>query len=138
MKDQQTFLKYFFQMLAGKFVGLSSDFGDGVMLGYFASTSNDSLMDAWGVGTGISGILGAGYSFLCQFFSIPFKLSFLILAPAGIIYPLTFILMLDAKSPHQATNKAVKIGDEEAVSGIEIEAIALEKIIKKEIMEIKM
>lgn len=106
------------------FVGLSSDFGEGVMLGYFASTSNDSLMDAWGVGTGISGILGAGYSFLCQFFSMPFKLSFLVLAPSGVIYPLAFIFMLDAQSPHQSTNKAIKIGDEEDANGIEVEVIA--------------
>ena len=76
------------------FVGLSSDFGEGVMLGYFANTSNDSLMNAWGIGTGISGILGSGYSFLCQMFNVPYVTSFLALSPAGIIYPLSFIFLL--------------------------------------------
>ena len=99
--------------LAGiAFVGLSSDFGEGVMLGYFASKDNgDSMMGAWGVGTGISGILGSGYSFLCQFFSVPYKLSFLVLAPAGIVYPTVFILMLDAKLPNRQTHNHHRITD---------------------------
>lgn len=77
-------------------VGLSSDFGEGVMLGYFASTGDDSLMNSWGIGTGISGVLGSGYAFICQLFNIPYKTSFLSLAPAGIAYPLCFIFLLDA------------------------------------------
>jgi hypothetical protein len=65
------------------------------MLGYFASVSNYSLMGAWGVGTGISGILGAGYAFLCQFFNVSYFISFLVLCPSGLFYPLAFIFMLD-------------------------------------------
>ena len=86
-------------MIGIMFVGLSSDFGEGVMLGYFASINDNSLMGAWGVGTGISGILGAGYSFLCQFFKINYFISFLSISPSGLFYPLAFILLLDAKSP---------------------------------------
>jgi MFS family permease len=92
------------------FVGLSSDFGEGVMLGYFASVSNHSLMGAWGVATGISGILGAGYAFLCQFFNISYFISFLVLCPSGLFYPLSFIFLLD-HSPESSTST----GDEEEI-----------------------
>ncbi|OHT00672.1 CLN3 protein [Tritrichomonas foetus] len=95
-------------MIGIAFVGLSSDFGEGVMLGYFASIADDSLMGAWGVGTGISGCLGAGYAFIVQFFSISYFTSFLALSPSGILYPLAFIFLLDAKSPKKEpkSNKA--------------------------------
>ena len=99
-------------LLGIAFVGLSSDFGEGVMLGYFASKDNgNSMMGAWGVGTGISGILGSGYSFACQFFSVPYKLSFLVLVPAGIVYPTVFILMLDARLPNRQTDKHVRMNE---------------------------
>jgi hypothetical protein len=95
------------------FVGLSSDFGEGVMLGYFASVSNDSLMRAWGVGTGISGMLGAGYAFLCQFFEVKYLISFLVLTPSGVIYALVFIFMLETDPPAQESHHdAVEAPDE--------------------------
>lgn len=88
------------------FVGLSSDFGEGVMLGYFASIGDDSLMGAWGVGTGMSGLLGSGYAFLSQLFNVSYFISFIALSPSGIMYPLAFILLLDAKNPHRLDKKA--------------------------------
>lgn len=81
-------------MVGISITGVSSDFGEGVMLGYFANTSDDSLLNAWGIGTGISGILGSGYSFLTSMFSIPYKVIFLVIAPIGLFYPLTFIFLL--------------------------------------------
>ncbi|OHT04577.1 CLN3 protein [Tritrichomonas foetus] len=86
------------------FVGLSSDFGEGVMLGYFASIGDDSLMGAWGVGTGISGLLGSGYAFLAQLFSVDYFTSFIALSPAGLAYPLAFIFLLDANSTKKASH----------------------------------
>ena len=106
------------------FVGLSSDFGEGVMLGYFASIGDDSLMGAWGIGTGISGLLGAGYAFLAQLFNVNYFTSFIALSPSGILYPLAFIFLLDAKSPkkdahpqhtHKLTTKAAQNNEEESV-----------------------
>jgi len=80
-------------------VGLSSDFGEGVMLGYFAATNNNSLLDAWGVGTGLSGFFGAGFAFLCQFYSIPYRTSMLVLCPSGLIYPLAFHYLIKPIPP---------------------------------------
>ena len=93
------------------FVGLSSDFGEGVMLGYFASTANDSLMNAWGIGTGISGCLGSGYSFLCQMFSVPYVTSFLALSPAGIFYPLAFIFLLKPQTNTHNAEEEHELGE---------------------------
>lgn len=112
------------------FVGLSSDFGEGVMLGYFASIGDDSLMNAWGIGTGISGMLGSGYAFLSQLFSFSYFISFIALAPSGIMYPLAFIFLLDAKKgnkmvkDHQNADKAMKTqGIEDNNEEMEVEDI---------------
>lgn len=91
-------------------VGLSSDFGESVMLGYFAAVGNDSLLAAWGISTGISGVLGAVYTFLCNFFQFPYMITFLCLAPAGIIYPLAFIFLLDTKQPQIDNAKLIPNG----------------------------
>lgn len=77
--------------------GFSSDFGEGVLLGYSAAKGRNELMGAWGVGTGISGILGSGYSFLTQFFEVPFKLNFLSVSVVGIFYLLSFYFLVDTK-----------------------------------------
>jgi MFS family permease len=106
------------------FVGLSSDFGEGVMLGYFASMSNNSLMRAWGVGTGISGILGAGYAFLCQFFEVSYFISFLVLSPSGLIYALVFIFMLDTESPANLKHDDIPDEHEEGADISELDVIA--------------
>lgn len=75
-------------------VGVSSDFGEGVMLGYFAALDDNSLLGAWGVGTGLSGVCGAGYSLICQKFKVSYFLSFICMSPSGILYPLIFMTML--------------------------------------------
>lgn len=80
-------------------VGVSSDFGEGVMLGYFAALDDNALLGAWGVGTGLSGVCGAGYSLICQKFKVSYFLSFICMAPAGIIYPLIFMTMLKGAAP---------------------------------------
>lgn len=88
----------YFAILCISFVGVSSDFGEGVMLGYFAAVDDSSLLTAWGVGTGISGLIGAIYSFLCQYFKISYFYSFLCISWFGIAYPLIFYFGLDQKS----------------------------------------
>lgn len=93
------------------FVGLSSDFGEGVMLGYFALNHDNSLLNAWGIGTGISGMLGSGYSFLCDMVGIPYFTSFLALSPAGIIYPLAFYFLLD-HSTKKEKDKEIELEDQ--------------------------
>lgn len=84
-------------------VGVSSDFGEGVMLGYFAVLNDDSLLNAWGVGTGFSGLIGSGYSLLCQYYSIPYFYSFICMAPCGVLYPLIFHFMLKPKKDDTMT-----------------------------------
>ncbi|OHT15636.1 CLN3 protein [Tritrichomonas foetus] len=85
-------------------VGVSSDFGEGVMLGYFAATDDNSLLKAWGIGTGISGLVGAVYSFLCQLFRIPYFYSFISISWFGILYPIAFYYMIDP-NPKPVTEK---------------------------------
>lgn len=88
----------YFAILCISFIGVSSDFGEGVMLGYFAAVDDSSLLTAWGIGTGTSGLIGAIYSFLCQYFKIPYFYSFLCISWFGIAYPLIFYFGLDQKS----------------------------------------
>lgn len=78
------------------FVGISSDFGESVMLGYFSSDKASMLLTAWGVGSGISGLIGAIYAMLCQKFNISYLISFLAMSPLGIIYPIVFRFMVDS------------------------------------------
>ncbi|EAX88642.1 CLN3 protein [Trichomonas vaginalis G3] len=106
------------------FVGVSSDFGEGVMLGYFASLDNDALLGAWGIGTGISGVFGAGYSLICQKFKVSYFLSFICMSPTGILYPLIFILML--KNPNTAT-KVPEQEEPEKLEDIEQNDAAIDK-----------
>lgn len=89
-------------IIAISFVGISSDFGEGVMLGYFAAIDDNSLLRAWGIGTGTSGLLGAVYSFICQYFKISYFISFLAISWFGIAYPLIFYYLLDQKAANQS------------------------------------
>ncbi|OHT16853.1 hypothetical protein TRFO_41530 [Tritrichomonas foetus] len=86
------------------FVGLSSDFGESVMLRYFASCTDNTLLGAWGIGTGISGLLGSTYSFLGLLFKVPYLMSFLALSPAGIAYPIAFSCLLVQKNQENSEN----------------------------------
>ena len=79
-------------------IGISSDFGEGVMLGYFAAVDDNSLLRAWGIGTGASGLIGAIYSFLCQYFKINYFYSFICISWMGIAYPLAFYYLIDQRS----------------------------------------
>lgn len=88
----------YFAIVCISFIGVSSDFGEGVMLGYFAAVDDSSLLTAWGIGTGISGLIGAIYSFICQYFKISYFYSFLCISWFGIAYPLIFYFGLDQKS----------------------------------------
>lgn len=106
----------FVAILFISFVGVSSDFGEGVMLGYFASLDNDALLGAWGIGTGLSGVCGAGYSLICQKFKVSYFLSFICMAPAGILYPLIFYFML--RNPNVDTSKP-KEEEQEKLEDIE-------------------
>lgn len=76
------------------FAGVSSDFGEAVMLGYAAAFNDPSLLNAWGVGCGFSGLIGGIYSLLCQKYTISYFWTFISPSPIGIIFPLVFIFML--------------------------------------------
>jgi battenin len=106
----------YFAIVFIAFVGVSSDFGEAVMLGYFALLNDESLLKAWGIGNGFSGLFGAGYTLLCQYYSISYFVSFLTVAPLGILYPLIFHFMLD-----KHVNKPVENADQ-AVDLEEIES----------------
>ncbi|EAY12473.1 CLN3 protein [Trichomonas vaginalis G3] len=76
------------------FAGVSSDFGEAVMLGYAASFNDQSLLNAWGIGCGFSGLIGGIYSLICQKFTISYFWTFISVSPIGVIFPVIFVTML--------------------------------------------
>jgi hypothetical protein len=76
------------------FVGFSCNFGESVTFGYMAHIRKQPLVKAWGVGTGVAGILGAGYSTLCAAFDFPYKISFYVLLPLVVIYLVSYFCVL--------------------------------------------
>ena len=75
----------------------SGDFGEGLLLGYAAARGRDDFMATWGIGSGLSGIIGASYAFITQFYKVPYKINFLAVEPVSILYYLTFYFIVDIK-----------------------------------------
>jgi hypothetical protein len=55
------------------------------------------LVNAWGIGTGVAGILGAAYSTLCAAFDFNYKISFYVLLPLVGIYLLSYFCVLQER-----------------------------------------
>jgi battenin len=82
------------------FIGFSSNLGESILLCYMSHRHKEPLLKSWGSGTGMAGIAGAGYSFICRFATISNFWSFIGVSPVVIIYGLVFYLILD-KSPEE-------------------------------------
>ena len=76
------------------FVGLSCDFGESVALGYLAHAKKQPLVKLWGIGAGIAGVLGSGYSALCIAVEFQYRWSFVALLPLVVVYALCYFVVL--------------------------------------------
>lgn len=105
--------------------GFSGDFGEGVMLGYAAARGRNDFMAAWGIGSGLSGIIGAGYAFITQFYEIPYKINFLSVEPVSILYFLAFYFMVDDKNNrniYESINDSKSINDQHNLLSHELQS----------------
>ena len=82
------------------FIGFSSNLGESVMLCYMTYKKKTNLLKSWSSGTGMAGIAGAGYSFICDIVNIDDFWSFIGVSPVVLIYGLLFFLVIK-KSPEE-------------------------------------
>ena len=82
------------------FVGFACNFGESVALGYLAYIHKQPLVKCWGIGTGMAGVCGAGFSALCVFLDFNYTYSFYALLPLVAIYLLCYFCVLREKKGH--------------------------------------
>lgn len=76
------------------FIGFSSYLGESVILCYMTYRRKQGLLKAWGSGTGMAGIAGAGYSFICDIVNISLFWSFIGVSPVVLIYGALFFAVI--------------------------------------------
>jgi battenin len=81
-------------------IGCSSSLGESVMLCYMTHRRKEDLLKPWGSGTGMAGILGAGYSFLMAYGHVSDFWSYIVISPVAFVYGLLFFLII-RKSPDE-------------------------------------
>lgn len=97
------FVNVFWVTCIGVFlIGFSSNLGESVMLCYMTNRHKQGMLKSWSSGTGMAGIAGAGYSFLCASIDIPSKESFLYVTPVPVVYALLFFAII-RRSPASDT-----------------------------------
>ena len=94
------------------FVGFSCDFGESVALGYLARIRKQQLVKLWGIGAGIAGVLGSGYSALCIAVEFDYKWSFIALLPLVVVYSVCYFVVLRQKKEEANEGLIVKQIDE--------------------------
>ncbi|EAX96325.1 CLN3 protein [Trichomonas vaginalis G3] len=84
--------------------GFSSSFGESVLLCYITIRKKQNLLTSWSSGTGMAGILGAGYSLLCASISFNYMWSFIAVTPIVFIYIYCFFGII-RRSPEETINQ---------------------------------
>jgi hypothetical protein len=80
------------------FIGFACNFGESVAFGFMAFVRKQELVKFWGVGTGIAGIMGSGYSaFCCAYPDFKYTYSFYVLLPLIIVYCAAYWFVLRAR-----------------------------------------
>ena len=87
------------------FIGFSSSFGESVLLCYLAIKRKQALLTFWSSGTGMAGILGAGYSLATALTNVPIIWSFVALTPLVLIYMCCFFCVINKPPPDQRDPK---------------------------------
>jgi len=89
------------------FVGFSCNFGESVTIGYLAYIKKQTLMKFWGIGTGIAGIMGSGYTVMCLLWGINYKLSFLVLLPLVLLYYSCYFYVLRQRPQQKVPSEII-------------------------------
>ena len=76
------------------FIGFSSNLGESVVLCYMTFRRKQALLKSWSSGTGMAGIAGAGYSFICDIVNISLFWSFIGVSPVVILYGILFFAII--------------------------------------------
>ncbi|OHS98931.1 CLN3 protein [Tritrichomonas foetus] len=76
------------------FIGFSSNLGESVMLCYMTFKRKTNLLKSWSSGTGMAGIAGAGYSFICDVVNMNDFWAFIGVTPVVVLYGLLFFLVI--------------------------------------------
>jgi battenin len=82
------------------FIGFSSNVGETIILCYMSHRHKQVLLKSWGSGTGMAGIIGAGYSLICVWAKVSNFWSFIGVSPVVVVYALVFYLII-ARSPDE-------------------------------------
>lgn len=84
------------------FIGFSSNLGESVVLCYMTYRRKQALLKSWSSGTGMAGIAGAGYSFICDIVNISLFWSFIGVSPVVLLYGILFFAII-WRSPNSDT-----------------------------------
>lgn len=87
------------------FLGFTSGFGGAFFLSYIPYRRKNPLLKAYSSGTGMSGIIGAGYSVLCSYLKFDYFWSFIAVAPIVIVYIILFFVIVK-KSPDEPPERS--------------------------------
>ena len=88
-------------------MGFTSGFGGSIMLSYLPFRRKNLLLKQVASGTGMSGIIGAGYSFMCIYVDVSFFWSFIGVSPLILVYALLFYFVV-RKSPEEDPEPSVE------------------------------
>lgn len=93
------------------FIGFSSYLGESVILCFMTYRRKQGLLKSWGSGTGMAGICGAGYSFICDIVEISLFWSFIGVSPVVLVYAALFFEII-WKSPESEYENGKNSEDE--------------------------
>jgi battenin len=82
------------------FIGFSSNVRETIILCSVSHRRKQVLPKSWGSGTGMAGIVGAGYSLICAWAKVSNFWSFIGVSPVVIVYVLAFYLII-VRSPDE-------------------------------------
>ncbi|KAL0226227.1 hypothetical protein P9112_013551 [Eukaryota sp. TZLM1-RC] len=81
-------------------MGSASAMGESIILCFLKQYPGDyKLVSAWGTGTGLSGVTGAGYSLVAQLFEVSDDVAFMYLLPTVLVYIIGFFFMIAPPVP---------------------------------------
>lgn len=102
------FAPQFWMCLVSVFLlGASCFFGESVIIGYMAYIKKSSMMKSWGIGTGVSGIIGSLLAIMFIDIEFSYSLSFLCFLPFVAIMAVSYFCILREKPPTLDTKPLV-------------------------------
>lgn len=117
------YFNFFTALICIVIVNFATSFLDSAILCYITARRKQELLKFWGCGLGFTGLINAGYSFLCAKYDVSMFWTIIAFIFLPVIYVILFFAIIHRSKKSELPRSATKQEDEENASNTDSNAI---------------